>query len=254
MIGSPLIYIPRPSANAKIRLVCFPYAGGGSAIYTPWIDKLPQEVELALIQLPGRGARFGQQPYQTINTMVEDVVEELGKLPPKNLFFYGHSMGARVAYEVTLMLHREKCPLPIHIVAAGSMAPRIPRKAKNSYNLTDNEFIEHLMELKGTPEEVLANRDLMELLLPTLRADFKIVETYINNSTVVIPTKLSVFAGKQDLTVELAELEPWFDVFQENDGISWFAGGHFFINENSHDVLTVLSKKVESYLRPGFAF
>lgn len=131
------------------------------------------------------------------------------------------------------------------------MAPGISRKNKNSYHLPDNEFIEHLMELKGTPVEVLLNRDLMELLLPTLRADFEIVETYVNSSTLVLPAKISVFAGRQDTIVELAELDPWFDVFQTNDGISWFNGGHFFINENSADVLAAVNKKFESYLYPS---
>lgn len=106
------------------------------------------------------------------------------------------------------MLHEEKSLLPIRVIAAGGVAPGVFRKTKNSYLLQDDEFFIHLMELKVTPDEVLSNRDLMELLSPALRADFKIVETYINNSSVVIPTKISVFAGKQDIAIELAELEP----------------------------------------------
>ncbi len=248
-----LIYCPEPKPNAPIRLVCFPYAGGSASIYMPWVNQLSKDVELSLIQLPGRGSRFGEPPYDTIKTLSEDVVDELSKLRRKDMIFYGHSMGARVAYEVTLMLHKKGDSLPIHVIAAGSTAPAVSRKAKNSYLLPDDEFLTHLMELKGTPDEVLSNRDLMELLLPALRADFKIVETYINNSSVVIPTKISVFAGKQDTTVELAVLEPWFDVFQESGGISWFDGGHFFINENGADVIAALKNKIQSSLCASFS-
>lgn len=247
MVSQSLIYCPLPKVNAKIRLVCFPYAGGSASIYFSWMNKFPDDVELAFIQMPGRGMRFGQPLYQSIDQLVDDVVNELTALPPKDLFFYGHSMGARVAYEVTLSLLRKKRHLPIHVVVAGSIAPCVTGKIKRSYNLPDAEFIQHLTEIKGTPQEIISNSELMELVLPALRADFKIVETYFNDSAVVIPTRISVFSGKQD-DIDEIELKPWFTLFDVNDGITWFDGGHFFIKENSDELIAVLNRKIKSHL------
>src|SRR6478609_5908946 len=125
MNKAPLIYFPRLNPLASIRLICFSYAGGNPATYISWLPLLPEYVELAVIQLPGRGARIFEQPYQTMSSIVNAVFAELGKLSPKPYLLFGHSMGARVAYEVLLLLWRFKFPLPVHFIASGSGAPCI---------------------------------------------------------------------------------------------------------------------------------
>lgn len=231
-----IFHIPQKKPNAKLRIICFPYAGGSTSVYSLWSNNLHPDAELVLVQMPGRGGRLAERPYKTMSALVKDIFTALTNLAEKPFVLYGHSLGARVAYEVMLMLHKNQCRLPIHVVASGSPAPFFERKKEQTYHLPDAEFIEHIRGLKGTPEEVLQNHDLMQLVLPGLRADFEILETYCNLSRQKNPIGVSVFAGKQD-DIALAELEAWNVLFEYNSEVHWFDGGHFFIHDNNNEVL-----------------
>lgn len=239
MNAVPLIYIPNPKPNALLRLLCFPYAGGSSATYIPWKNTLSPDIELAVVQLPGRGIRLSDSPYQTMMEVVNALFVEIQTLIGKPFIFYGHSMGARIAYELALMLYQRNCELPIHLIASGSIAPCTDLKTEKIHHLPDKTFIEKVASLNGTATEVLANQEIMQLVLPALRADFKIVENYHREENRVLPTKISVFAGK-DENVCIADLESWFDLFQYNTGIHWIAGNHFFIDKNPQAVLRLV--------------
>lgn len=241
------IYIPHEKPNAQLRLICFPYAGGSSLTFCPWIKNLHPDVELVLIQLPGRGARFSEAPFGSMDAMVKAIGASLNSMVPKPFIFFGHSMGARVAYELVLQLFIDKLRLPLHIIASGSPAPFIERKKELTHDLPDEAFINHIRELKGTHEELLQNDELIQLLLPALRADFKIVENYCNKSMQKIPTKISVFAGKKD-DIDLNEIESWFMLFESNREVYWFDGNHFFVDEFSAEVLSEINKILESHL------
>jgi medium-chain acyl-[acyl-carrier-protein] hydrolase len=243
MPHASLIHIPISKPNASLRLICFPYAGGNSMTYIKWLDNLSTKVELALVQLPGRGVRSAEPPYQTMEEVVRALFLELGNLSNKPTIFYGHSMGARVAYELTLMLLRFQYKLPIHFIASGSIAPSVSRKKEYTYNLPDDDFIKKIAELNGSQDEVLAHKEIMQLLMPALRADFKIIETYCNKSKAVIPTKISVLAGTEEDT-EHPDIEAWFNLFQSNTGIHWISGDHFFVDKNKPDLLKTVNNLI----------
>ena len=248
MTNSPLLYTPIIKSNAPVRLICFSYAGGSSATYLSWKNYLDPRIELTMVQLPGRSMRLSETPFQTMEEIVRALFLALGKLDNKPFVFYGHSMGARVAYELTLMLHRFNHRLPIHFIASGSVAPCISRVKEQTYHLPDKEFILKVSELNGSPSEVLANTELMQLLLPALRADFKIIETYCNKSQAIIPTKISVLAGDKE-EIEISNLEAWLKLFAHNTGIHWIAGDHFFVDKNRQAVLEVVNSLLGEYLR-----
>ncbi len=247
MNNSSLIYIPTIKPKAHLRLICFAYAGGSSATYISWQNYLDHQVELAVVQLPGRGIRLSEAPFQTMTELVKAIFLALEKLSSKPFIFYGHSMGARVAYELTLMLHRFHYRLPVHFIASGSVAPCIEKTTEHIYNLPDEDFIKKVGKLNGSPEEVLENTELMEILLPALRADFRIIETYCNKSQVVIPTKISVLAGDKE-EVETADVEAWLKLFAFHTGIHWISGDHFFIDKNKLCVLEKLNSLVKEHL------
>lgn len=204
-----------------------------------WRNNLDPDVELAVVQLPGRGIRFSERPYQTMEEMVSALFLAMEKLDSKPFIFYGHSMGARVAYELSLMLHRSASPLPIHFIASGSVAPCI--KMKNGiHGLPDSEFILRIAKMNGSNPDVLANHQLMQVMLPTLRADFRIIETYCNTIKSVIPTGISVLVGDKEY-VERSDMEAWFDLFETSTGIHSISGDHFFVDKNKADVLKVVS-------------
>ena len=190
--------------------------------------------------------RIFEQPFQTMSEIVNAVVIALGKLDTKPFCFYGHSMGARVAYEVSLMLWRFQYRLPLHFFASGSSAPCVPYTKDHIHDLPNNDFIVKIGELNGSPEEVLANKEIMDLLLPAMRADFKIIETYCNLAKLNIPIKLSVFAGRED-DIEQENIEKWLDLFKTTTGIHWISGDHYFIDKNKTDVLDKLNMLLAEY-------
>lgn len=246
-IAAPLIYIPNPKPNALVRVIGFSYAGGSASTYLAWQNSLDPHIELAVVQLPGRGARLAEQPYQTMSEIVTALFLAFEKLTYKPCIFYGHSMGARVAYELILMLQRFQCRLPVHFIASGSVAPCVKKTKGPTYHLPDDEFILKVRELNGSPSEVLANKELMELFLPALRADFKIIETYCNNIKHVTPIKISVLAGDEE-EVAMADLEAWFELFETYSGIHWIKGDHFFVEKNRPEVLKTLHGLLAQYL------
>ncbi len=242
-----ILFVPQKRPNAKFRLICFPYAGGSAAAYSSWISSLHPEVEVVLIQLPGRGVRIADTLYTRMDEVVKDIYTALVDILSKPFIFFGHSMGARIAYEVALMLYRHENVLPVHFIASGSSAPFVKSKKNPTYHLPDAEFLDRLRELNGTPEEVLNNHELMQLMLPVLRADFKIVETYLNPSKMKIPTQVSIFAGKKD-DIETVDIEAWEEVFKLRFGSYWFDGGHFFIHENNVVVIRELNAIVAHHV------
>lgn len=247
MMASPLIFIPKAKPNASIRLICFPYAGGSSATYMSWQYDLSPEVELAVVQLPGRGMRLLESPYKTMKEIVDTLFLALSTLNNKPSIFYGHSMGARVAYELTLMLARFHHYLPIHFIASGSIAPCIPRTKEQTYHLPDDEFIAKISAFNGKPLDVPANREIIELMLPALRADFEIIETYCNESKFLISTKVSVLVGDEE-EIEVSELEAWFALFEMHTDIYWISGGHFFVEKNKSEVLKIVNNIIQESL------
>lgn len=245
----PLIFIPKIKPNASLRLICFSYAGGSSATYMSWQNDLNPEVELAVVQLPGRGVRFSEPPYKTMTEIVAALFIALKQLSNKPFILYGHSMGARVAYELTLMLARFHCNLPVHFIASGSPAPYIARTKEQTFHLPDNEFIAKVAALNGTPPDILANDEIIQLMLPALRADFEIIETYCNKSKFLISTKVSALAGNQE-EIEVADIEAWFTLFEMHTQIYWISGDHFFVEKNKADVLKIVNNIIKEHLSP----
>jgi medium-chain acyl-[acyl-carrier-protein] hydrolase len=244
---TPLIFIPTVKPNASVRLICFPYAGGSSATYMSWQNNLNPNVELALVQLPGRGIRFSEPSYKTMTEIVTALFLALEKLSNKPFIFYGHSMGARVAYELTLMLRQFHYCLPIHFIASGSLAPCITRTKEQTYHLPDNEFIAKVSALNGTPMDVLDNNELMQLMLPALRADFEIIETYCNKNKFLISSKVSVIIGDEE-EMEISDIEAWFTLFEMHTDIYWVSGDHFFVEKNKTDVLKIVNNIIKEHL------
>ncbi len=208
---------------------------------------LSDNIEIAFVQLPGRGIRLLEKPYETMEELVKALQLSYIDLQPKKTFFFGHSMGARVAFELTLSLQKINQPPPVHFFASACPAPCTVRKEDNIHHLPDDEFIGKLDELQGSPAEVLQNRELMELVLPALRADFKIVENYRNQNTYSIKSCVSVFAGKED-KIEIDEMQPWLNKFTEATGVHWLPGNHFFVDNQRPALQATMNTIISNYL------
>ncbi|MDP4176024.1 MAG: alpha/beta fold hydrolase [Bacteroidota bacterium] len=226
------------------RLFCFPYAGGSSIVFRKWPENLPENIELAAIELPGRGRRLHEPLIKEIHPLVDKLTEDVYTQLKKPFYLFGHSMGALIAFEFACAL-KEKYDLePEHLYVSAHAAPQICRKENPLHNLPRIEFIERLKELNGIPKEVLANEELMDLVIPILRADFTICETYRYEHQVVLSCPISVFGGLYDSSVKKADLEPWADLTSSSFDLNLLPGDHFFISKCENLLLSLLTEKL----------
>jgi len=249
LINNKLFYSPTAVLNPKLRLFCLPYAGGSSNTYLPWLNKLNRNVELVLVQLPGRGIRFNDKPHDSMNDVIQDLINEVAYLTSVPFVIFGHSLGSRVAFELCSELYRLGHELPQCLIASGSSAPHVDLQKKRIYDLPNHLFIEELKLLNGTPEEVLLNDDLMGMLTPLLRADFRISDEY-RAKKIHLPFPIHVLSGSEDFNVKPHQLSAWNDLTKDSCSYTVINGDHFFIEKNRDELLIevgrILNQTVDS--------
>ena len=240
---------PKPNPAARLRLFCFPYAGGGATMFWKWADHLPADVEVCLAQLPGRGPRLLDAPCTRLQPLVETIARAILPYTDKPFTLLGHSMGAIISFELARLLRTERRLEPVQLVVSGCRAPHIRTTDRRTYDWPEAEFIEDLRRLNGTPQEVLESPELMQLFMPVLRADFEVVQTYSYTAGQILQCPITVFGGLQDHEVRREQLEGWRE--QTTDAVTFhlFPGGHFFIHASQPLILQVLAQDLERRLK-----
>lgn len=250
MNASSFLVTPESRPAAKIRLICFPFAGGDITTYLPWLPLLDQRIELVIVQLPGRGRRSAEKPFSRMDLLVEELFGAMFSLLDKPFSFFGHSMGSKIAFELAKLLYSKGFPTPDHFFASGSASPCVPRRAAPIHRLPDSAFIARITKLSGVPQAVLDNQELMNFLLPMLRADFKLIETYVGRRDCVIPGSLTMLGGVDDVVVSTDELSKWSQHFQHSAATRLFQGGHFYLHSFVDDLVqTVNATLVAAHAR-----
>lgn len=237
-------FISGSAPAARLRLYCFPYAGGNAAVYQHWQATLAPHIEVCAIQLPGRAGRFRDPPYYFLAHLIKVLAAEISRNPSLPFAFFGHSVGALVAFELARHLQRAGLPNARWLFASGRSAPRQTRPSEGLHRLSDAALLDVLKDYDGTPPEVLAHRELMQLVLPTLRADFSLSETYTYQAAPPLDIPISVFAGRQDEHGTDERAYDWQAETLAACRISWFDGGHFFINTQTGAVLRSLQTQL----------
>ncbi|HEX2254453.1 MAG TPA: alpha/beta fold hydrolase [Thermoanaerobaculia bacterium] len=222
----------QPRAAALVRLYCFPYAGGSASVYRTWARDLPQEIEVVPVQLPGRESRIRERPLTSMDELVAALDEGLGPQldraePP--FAFFGHSMGAIAAFELARRRRDAGRSEPVHLFASAHSAPQVPDPEPPIHDLPNPRFRERLRELNGTPAEVLDHPELMDLVEPLLRADFRINETYEYHPGEPLSAPLTIFGGAEDGEVPRERLAPWSEVTRGASTLRILPGDHFFL-------------------------
>lgn len=225
-----------------LRLFCFPYAGGGASAYRKWSPLLPPGVELLAAQMPGREARIMEPALRDMDPVLEHLVSAIEPLLDRPFAFYGHSLGALVAYELVVLLRSRGLPMPAHLFLSGRRAPSIPIGRRSFHDLPDDELIDEIRAMSGTSEGVLQNDELMTLMLPTLRADFAVHDRYRYSRCAALDVPLSIFGGLDDIATTTENLSAWAGMTSRGAQLSLFRGGHFFIDETRDEVLAAISR------------
>jgi medium-chain acyl-[acyl-carrier-protein] hydrolase len=223
------ITCPKPNPRARLRLFCIPYAGGGASLFHTWSASLPPDIEVCPIQLPGRENRRLEPLFTQLPPLVQTLAHALIPYLSIPFAFFGHSLGALISFEVARLLRRQCGLEPMHLFISGCRAPQIPNSYPPIHLLPEYRFVQEVRWLDGTPEEILENTELMQLVLPILRADIALYETYVYKMDAPLSCSISAFGGLEDGKVNYADLASWHAQTHGPFTLRMLPGGHSFM-------------------------
>jgi medium-chain acyl-[acyl-carrier-protein] hydrolase len=233
---------PRVNPEAETRLFFFPYAGGSVATFGRWIPELPNSIEAWIAQYPGRGFRYNEPPVKDFGIILDESYKAIYPLSDKPYVFFGHSMGGLIAFELARKLG------PQILFISGCGAPHIPDPNPPIHALPEDEFVKSLQKLNGIPDEVLSNAESMKIVLPSLRADFEVLENYRYTSSGHLPCPIVAFGGLDDSHVSREHLEGWA-MHTNKFKSQYFIGDHFFINAERKAITDVIMSEISNAKR-----
>lgn len=236
---------PAPNAHARRRLICFAYAGGGPTLFRGWAREFAS-TELVAVQLPGRESRFHQPPLEDFLEILSNVCRDISAYClDKPYVLFGYSLGSILAFETARALRAAALRQPRALLVAARRAPQLPLRDPPTHLLDDARFVERLRSLQGTPPQLFEDPQLLELLLPMLRADFKLHETYRLAPGEAFDYPLFAFGGTTDSAVHLPELLAWRVHTRSAFAARTFTAGHFFIHTHRRELLAEITAALD---------
>ena len=236
---------PQASRGARLRLFCFPYAGGGAAIFHGWWQKLQPGIDVCAVQLPGRGNRLHETPHRRLAPLVDELADALAPYLDLPAAFFGHSMGAVIAFELARVLRERTGAEPRHLFVSGRRAPHLKRDLPVAQDVSDAEFVAEVQRLKGTPAQVLANPELLQLVLPMLRADFALCDSYEYVPGPPLGCAVTAFGGLADEDTPREEVAAWSDHTSGRFVLRMLPGDHFFVTSSPETLMRAIVTDLE---------
>lgn len=240
MSSSPWLVPLRKLTAGELVLICLPHAGGSASVFRPW-QSASERLDMVAVQLPGRENRFGEPARRSLTELLDELVPAITGLAGGRYAFFGHSMGALLAFEVAQRLRHLRSPAPEAMFVSGCPAPYLSTGGRDPvYDLPEPELIEWLDKVEGISAEVREYPELLKLMLPTLRADLEIVDTYQYEERPPLGCPIHVLMGVDDPEVTPAEAKAWRDHTSGDFGLVPMRGGHFCVHENVDQAVSVM--------------
>ena len=230
--ANPWLVVHQSRPAARMRLFCLPHAGCGASFFHEWATGLPDDIEVCAVQLPGRENRLMESPVTELFQLIQNIIGGIGAACDKSYALFGHSMGALVAFEIARCQQRSCQRMPCQMFLSGRNAPQIidmQERDSPRHRLSDDALRAELGRMQGTPKKILHNEELMAALLPAVRADLAMVETYTFEEAEPLPCPIHVFGGADDTLTSRAGLESWREQTRGEFQARIYAGDHFFI-------------------------
>lgn len=245
MSGYP-ISVSESEQDFRLRLFCFSHAGGSETDFFGWPARLHPYIQAHPIQLPGRGKRFLEQSFTAMPLLVREISKTILDKPGLPFAFFGHSLGALIAFELARHLQQHGSQQPTHLFVSGCNSPTMLKEPLYLHRMPDDQLIAELKTYDGTPAEILAHQEIMSLVLPAIRADFRIFETYqyVPGKRLRIP--ISAILGTEDIHVSRTRAEGWARETAGKFSIRSFSGGHFFLTPQIDAVVDFVSNRLLS--------
>ncbi|MFG2551875.1 thioesterase II family protein [Streptomyces sp. NPDC048581] len=231
--------------GAKIRLVCFPHAGGAAVSFRAWATLTPPEIEVMSVQYPGRQDRLRDPCPTTMEELADAITtalqHEADDLP---LAFFGHSMGSSVAYEVARRLEDAPGRTVTHLIVSGRSRPRLPQESPPRPAPTDIEILDRIRLLDPEGAAVYDHPELLPMIMPALRADFGILAAYRPAHLHRLDIPVTACGGDRDPVCPVEALSSWSDVTTQGLDVRAFQGNHFYLNPRKEELLAFLTSRL----------
>jgi medium-chain acyl-[acyl-carrier-protein] hydrolase len=221
-----------PTADMRVRLFCFPCAGYGAAMYRSWQSQAPSWLEIVPVQPPGRANRLAEAPLDSFPELVRSILPEFSTLVDRPYAFFGHSMGAVFASELAAEIVRQGMPAPMQLFLSARQPPNLPSPVGPLSHLDDAAFVEEVNKrYGGIPREIIEAPEVLEMLLPTLKADIRALEKIERSAPQKLPISISALGGTDDILVPEYLLAGWESWTERDFDLHLFDGGHFYLED-----------------------
>ncbi len=246
MTNSDWFICLQPQPAARIRLFCFPYAGGTVALFGDWPQRIASEIELWVAYLPGRGKRLHEPVYKRIRPLIAELKAAIEPLTQQPFAFFGHSLGARLVFELTNSLRHAEQPMPRHLFLSACPAPQLSPRSQLLHTLPRNELLAEMRKRGGMSADILAQPAVLDALLPALRGDLAVLETAVYQPQPPLDTPITVFGGTADFVVQPDSLDAWQLHTNNEFRVQMFVGNHFFLETAVGGLTKAISNTVGS--------
>lgn len=243
---NPWIRLRQPQPEARLRLFCFPFAGGGATTYRTWQEHLSPLIEVYPVQLPGHENRIHEPPFRRMDPLVEAICNAIFPYLDRPYAVFGHSLGTIIGYEVCTYLQRHYRLSPALLAVSARRPPHVP-VGRVYHDRPWLELAARLQELGGTPSNLLQDRDWIEILEPMVRADLELHENYQPRFTSPLYCPLVALGGMDDPEVSRPQLEGWRRYTNGDFQLKMFSGGHFYLN-HCREMLAALKRELIAVL------
>ncbi len=213
-------------------------------LFRDWAASLPAAIDVYPVELPGRGIRIAEPLADRLFPLIKDIAQAIYPYLDRPFAFFGHSLGGLLSFELAHYLDREHNLLPAHLFVSAHRAPQLPDPDPTVHTLSNHDLIGKLRRLEGTPEEILQEPELMQVLLPIIRKDFEVCNTYTYTQHEPLNCPVSAFGGAQDSLVSRNDLKPWAEQTKASFSLYVLPGGHLFMNTSRHLLLSIVSQEL----------
>lgn len=234
----------KASEDPRIRLICLPYAGGGTGVFRTWSEGIGDNIELVSVVLPGRGSRISEPPYDSWEPLLRDTFTALSPYLSEPHAFYGHSFGGRLAYELAQMATTEQPGLTRHLFISGCRYPGSPQSRPYLHQLPESDFLAALRSTYGVPRELVDDEMMMKRLLPALRSDIKLAELWGDWNSEKLRVPITAIYGHDDLIDNWASMRHWCAYSEVGCELIEIPGGHFLTDTNSRELLHIINARL----------
>lgn len=234
----------KASKDPRIRLICLPYAGGGTGLFRTWSEGIADNIELLSVVLPGRGSRISEPPYDAWDPLLSDAFTALSPYLSEPHAFYGHSFGGRLAYELAQMATTEHDGLTRHLFISGCRCPGSPQSRPYLHQLPEGDFLASLRGTYGVPREIVDDEMMMKRMLPALRSDIKLAELWNDWNAERLRVPITAIYGHDDLIDNWASMHRWFAYSEVGCELIEIPGGHFLMDTNIRQLLQIINARL----------